>query len=195
MRSESNGKGRPQPKSPPKKRGRPSDLVAWMPRGEACQLLQASVTTLRNWEGKRFRVKRTAATTDGTSRVYYHRDDVERVRLEKLGPRQWEVERHVLDALAQGRTPSTILHEVTHVTLADVERIRDHDARLSGACILETAEVRTLRQLLDVEQMTGAVLVAHVRAVVERVERLAEKLASLRHSRRSEPPKTSNGSS
>lgn len=194
MRSESNGKGRPQSKTSLKKRGRPSDLVAWMPRREACQLLQASVSTLRAWEGKRFRVK-WARATDGQPRAYYHRDDIERVRLEKLGPRQWEVERHVLDALAEGRSPSAILHEVTHVTLADVERIRDHDARLSGACVLATGEVRELRQLLDVEQMSGAVLVAHVRAVVERVERLAEKLASLRHSRRSEPPKTSNGSS
>lgn len=194
MRNESNGKGRPQPKTPPKKRGRPSDLVAWMPRREACQLLQASVSTLRAWEGKRFRVK-WSRSTSGQPWAYYHRDDIERVRLEKLGPRQWEVERHVLDALAKGRSPSAILHEVTHVTLADVERIRDHDARLSGACIVETADVRALRQLLDVEQMTGPVLVANVRAVVERVERLAEKLASLRHSRRSEPPKTSNGSS
>ena len=195
MRSESNGKGRPQPKTAGKKRGRPSNLVAWMPRGEACQLLQASVTTLRNWEGKRFRVKRTRATTDGTERVYYHRDDVERVRLEKLGPRQWEIERHVLDALAAGRTPWAILHEVTHVTLADIERIRDHDARLSNACILDPASVRELRQLLEVEAMTAPVLVAHVRAVVERVERLAEKLASLRQTRRSEPPKAPNGSS
>lgn len=194
MGSESKGKARSQPKSPRKKPGPPSDLVAWMPRREACQLLQSSITTLRNWEGKRLRTKRSRST-DGTERVYYHRDDVERVRLEKLGPRQWEIERHVLEALAAGRSASAILHELTHVTLADVERIRDHNARLSGACVLETAEVRLLRQLLDVEHMTGAVLVANVQAVVERVERLAEKLASLRHSRRSEPPKAQNGSS
>jgi DNA-binding transcriptional MerR regulator len=195
MRNESNGKGRPQPKSPLKKRGRPSDLVAWMPRREACQLLQASVSTLRAWEGKRFRVK-WSRSTDGQPRAYYHRDDIERVRLEKLGPRQWEIERHVLEALAAKRTPNAILHDVTHVTLADIEKIRDHDARLSGACILEAGEVRELRQLLDVEMMTGPALVLHVRAVVERVERLAEKLASLRQSRRSEPPpKSQNGSS
>ena len=193
MRSNTNGKGKAEPKTAPKKRGRPSNLTAWMPRREACELLQASVSTLRDWEGKRFRVK-WARSTGGKPLAYYHRDDIERVRLEKLGPRQWEIERHVLDALAAGKTPWAILREVTHVTLADVERIRDHDARLSNACILDGASVRELRQLLELEAMTAPVLVAHVRAVVERVERLAEKLASLRQSRRSEPPKAPNGS-
>jgi DNA-binding transcriptional MerR regulator len=194
MGNEPAGKPKQQDKTPRKKRGRPSDLTAWMPRREACKLLQCTVSTLRAWEGKRFRVKRVKAT-NGSPFAYYHRDDIERVRLERLGPRQWEIERHVLDALAAGKTPNAILHEVTHVTLADIEKIRDHDARLSGACVLEVGDVRALRQLLEVEQMTGPALVANVRAVVERVERLAEKLASLRHSRRSEPPKAQNGSS
>lgn len=187
-------KGVEKPKSRPKRRGPRPNLVAWMPRREACQLLQSSVTTLRNWEGKRLRVKH-ARSTDGTTRVFYHRDDVERVRLEKLGPRQWEIERHILDALAGERAPSAIIHELSHVTLADVERIRDHNARLSGACILDPASVRELRQLLDVEVMTGAVLVAHVRALVERVERLAGRLAmrQARHSSEPPPPKSANG--
>lgn len=175
-----------KPKARPKRRGPRPNLVAWMPRREACQLLQSSVTTLRNWEGKRLRVKHARAT-DGTTRVFYHRDDVERVRLEKLGPRQWEIERHVLDALAQERSPNAIIHELSHVTLADVERIREHDARLSGACIIDAASVRELRQLLDVEVMTGAALVAHVRALVQRVEYLAGRLAT-RPARPSEPP-------
>lgn len=194
MRSKSNGKAQSQAKRSGEKRGGRANLVGWMPRREACELLQSSITTLRGWEGKRFRVKRSQSP-DGSPRVYYHRDDIERVRLEKLGPRQWEIERHVLDALADGRTPMVILREVTHVTLADVERIRDHDARLSNACVLDPASVRELRQLLELEAMTAPILVTHVRAVVERVERLAEKLASMRQSRRSEPPpKTSNGS-
>ena len=189
MGTRTSGAGREKAKSPLKKRAARGSVVDWIPRREACELLQVSKTTIRSWEGKRLRAT-SRTTSDGTIRWFYHRDDVERARLDRLGPRQWEIERHVLTSLAEGRRPFEIIHEVTHVTLADVERIRDHDARLSGACIVEAECVRELRQLLDLETVNGRMLVLHVRALVERVERLA----AMRLRRSAPPESAANGS-
>ena len=170
------------------------DVAVWIPRRETAELLQVAYSTMATWAGPRFRMKKAPAH-NGTVRWYCHRDDVERVRLERLGPRLWELERHVLASLAENKPASSIILELEHVTLGDVERIRDHDARLSGACVLDPASVYELRQLLDVEVMSGATLVLHVRALVERVERLAGRLAMARQTRHSEPPppKSANG--
>jgi hypothetical protein len=141
-----------------------------------------------SWRGARFRMKTTKHPGDGTLRWFCHREDVEQTRLERLGPRLWELERYVLESLIEGKRAAEIIQGRTHITLADVERIRDQDARLSGACVLDAECVRELRQLLDIEAMTGRLLVLHVRALVERVERLAAMRA-----RRSTPPEA-NGS-
>lgn len=190
MNKEKAGKGSDAGKKKRAKARSAENLAAWMPRREACEVLNSSRSTLRAWEGKRFRAKRVGRGRD--VRVYYHRDDVERTRLDKLGPRQWEIERAVLSSLDAGDSPFQILARLSHVTLGDVERIRDHDARLSGACIVEREHVRELRQLLGVEMFRGETLVAHVRALVLRVE----KLAVSRTNRTSEPPppKAANGS-
>lgn len=175
-------------KSSGKKTDDEGKITTWIPRREACEILQVATSTLMSWRGARFRMKTTNHPGDGTIRWFCHRDDVERVRLERIGPRLWELERYVLESLLAGKRAAAIIQGHTHVTLADVERIRDQDARLSGACVLDRECVRELRQLLDIEAMAGPALVLQVRALVERVERLAAMRA-----RRSTPPEA-NGS-
>jgi hypothetical protein len=87
-----------------------------------------------------------------------------------------EIEAFVLTELAAGKTASEIVRAGKRVTLADVERIRDQDARLSGACILDAATTRDLQQVLAIDSMNGALLLAHARALRQRIEVLAGRL-------------------
>jgi hypothetical protein len=103
-----------------------------------------------------------------------------------------ELERYVLSELAAGRTPSEIVRARQHVTLADVQRIRDLDVHLSGAFTVHPDEALELRQLLDLDVVDGASLVRRVRDVVTRVEMLAMRVtnteAALARSTRALPP-------
>jgi len=62
------------------------------------------------------------------------------------------------------------------VTLADVERIRDHDARLSGACVLDATTAREIRHIFAIESMNAALLLAHVRGLRQLVDSLTARL-------------------
>jgi hypothetical protein len=86
-----------------------------------------------------------------------------------------ELERYVLTELAAGRTPSEIVRTRQHVTLADVQRIRDLDVQLSGAFIVHPDESVELRELLAMPKIDGPSLVARVNDLVTRVEMLAKR--------------------
>ena len=151
------------------------DPAVWIPRREAARILNVSLPTILRWEGPRFRI---TSTRDAAGRVawFVNADDVERARLERLGPTLAEIEAFVLTELAAGKTASEIVRAGKRVTLADVERIRDQDARLSGACVVEACAVRELRQTLAVESLTGSVLLAHVRDLRHRLDALSARL-------------------
>jgi hypothetical protein len=124
---------------------------------------------------------RATSTRDESGRTVWFVNvaDLERVRLERLGPRMAELESLVLAELAQGKTASEIVRANSrHVTLEDIQRIRDLDAHLSGAIVVHPAEASELRQLLDASVVDGPSLVRHVRTVVERVEMLATRVAT-----------------
>src|SRR5437016_4564679 len=84
------------------------DPATWLPRREAARILNVSLPTILRWEGPRFRIK---ATRDKRGRVAWFvcAADVERVRLERLGPTMHELESFVLSELATGRTASEIV--------------------------------------------------------------------------------------
>ena len=154
------------------------DSATWIPRKEAARILKVSLPTILSWAGPRFRVREEK----GRSRIrwFVHADDVERVRLQRLGPTMSELEAFVLTELAAGRTASEIVRAGRQVTLGDVERIRDQDARLSGAWLIDPTTARELCAVLAVERMNGPVLLAHVRALVDRIDLLAGRLSSAR---------------
>jgi hypothetical protein len=163
--------------APAKKKGREKSLdpAVWIPRREAARILSISVQTILRWEGPRFRM---TSTTDSVGRLtwFVNAADVERVRLERLGPTMHELEAYVLGELTRGTTPSEIVRSSHRVTLEDVERIRDLDARLSGSCIIDPITASELRHLLDLEALTATSLIAAVSAVISRVEMLACRL-------------------
>jgi hypothetical protein len=158
-----------------KARAEKLDPATWIPRREAARILNVSLPTILRWEGPRFRI---TSTRDNAGRVawFVNGEDVERVRLERLGPTMAEIEAFVLNEVAAGRTASEIVRAGRRVTLADVERIRDQDARLSGAFIVDAATARELRQEFALDSMNGALLLAHVRALRERADALAARL-------------------
>lgn len=77
------------------------DSATWIPRKEAARILKVSLPTILSWAGPRFRVREEK----GRSRIrwFVHADDVERVRLRRLGPTMSELESFVLTELAAGR--------------------------------------------------------------------------------------------
>lgn len=158
-----------------KRRPRQNELdpATWMPRGEAARILHVSRMTISRMQGRQLG---STSIRDESGRTVWFVNvaDLERVRLERLGPRMAELEALVLSELAQGRTASEIVRgNNRHVTLEDIQRVRDLDAHLSGAIVVHPAEASELRQLLDASVFDGPSLVQHVRAVVERLEMLA----------------------
>ena len=147
----------------------------WIPRREAARILNVSLPTILRWEGPRFRI---TSTRDNAERVawFVNAEDVERVRLERLGPTMAEIEAFVLSELAAGKTASAIVRAGRRVTLADVERIRDHDSRLSGGLVIDTDTARELRQALGIESISAAQLLTQVHALRRRVDALAARL-------------------
>jgi hypothetical protein len=158
-----------------KGREQPLDPATWIPRREAARILNVSLPTILRWEGPRFRI---ASTRDKWGRLswFINAADVERVRLERLGPTMSEIEVFVLSEIAAGRTASEIVRAGHRVTLDDVERIRNQDARLSGGLVLDAVTMRELRDLLNVESMNGALLLAHVRAMMRTINVLTGRL-------------------
>jgi hypothetical protein len=160
-----------------KQKGRESSLdpAVWIPRREAARILSISLNTVLRWEGPRFRI---TSTRDSGGRIvwFVNAADVERARLQRLGPTMHELESFVLSELARGSSASAIVRSNHHVTLADVERIRDHDARLSGACVIDPATSSELRQLVGAETLNASSLLKHVAALVARVEMLTARL-------------------
>jgi len=168
--------GRPDNQKP---RAEKLDPATWIPRREAARILNVSLPTILRWEGPRFRI---TSTHDSAGRVawFVNAEDVERVRLERLGPTMAEIEAFVLTELAAGRTASEIVRAGKRVTLADVERIRDQDARLSGGLTIDTATARELRQEFAADFINGATLLAHVRALRQRTDALTGRLNGAR---------------
>lgn len=149
------------------------DPTIWIPRPEACRILQVSRTTILRWKGPRFRViELREKNTGGKPAWFVNADDVERVRLERLGPTVAETEAFVLSELGRGATAGDIVAAGRRVTLADIERIRDHSARLSGAFVLDAATCRELRQELTIDYLDGPLLLGAVKALLVRVDGL-----------------------
>ena len=151
------------------------DPTVWIPRREAARILSISLNTVLRWEGPRFRI---TSTRDSAGRIvwFVNAADVERARLQRLGPTMHELESFVLSELARGSSASAIVRSNHHVTLADIERIRDHDARLSGACVIDPVTTSELRQLLGAEAINASSLLKHVTDLVARVEMLTARL-------------------
>ena len=164
--------GRPEKQN---EREQKLDPATWIPRREAARILNVSLPTILRWEGPRFRI---TSTRDKWNRVswFINAEDVERARLERLGPTMSEIEAFVLSELAAGRTASEIVRAGRRVTLADVERIRDQDARLSGAFVVDSSTARELREMFAVDLLSSALLLAHVRAIRQRVDALTARL-------------------
>jgi len=159
-----------------RKKTRPKklDSATWIPRREAARILKVSLPTILSWAGPRFRVREENSRS--RIRWFVHADDVERVRLQRLGPTMSELEAFVLSELAAGRTASAIVRSGRQVTLADIERIRDLDARLSGACVIDATTACELRQIFGIGSMSASLLLAHVRALRQRADALAARL-------------------
>jgi hypothetical protein len=162
--------------SPAKEKSRANKLdpATWIPRKEAARLLKVSLPTILSWAGPRFRV--TQIKTRDRIKWFVHAADVERVRLQRIGPTMHELESFVLTELAAGRTASEIVRAGHQVTLADVERIRDLDARLSGGFVIDAATACELRWVFNVAAMNGPLLLANVRALQQRVDALSGRL-------------------
>jgi hypothetical protein len=162
--------------SPTRDRSRTNKLdpATWIPRKEAARLLKVSLPTILSWAGPRFRVAQVK--TRERIKWFVHAADVERVRLQRIGPTAHELESFVLTELAAGRSAGEIVRAGHQVTLDDVERIRAQDARLSGGFVVDAATASELRHLFNVETLTGPVLTSHVRALRQRVDVLVARL-------------------
>jgi len=162
--------------APSKAKTRPNKLdpATWIPRKEAALLLKVSLPTILSWAGPRFRVAHVK--TKARIKWFVHAQDVERVRLQRIGPTAHELESFVLTELAAGRSASEIVRSGHQVTLNDIERIRDLDARLSGGFVVDAATTSELRHLFNVEGISGPLLIAHVRALRQRIDLLSARL-------------------
>lgn len=162
--------------------GKKLDPTIWIPRPEACRILQVSLPTILRWEGPRFRVLAVRDKKSGGKVAWFvSADDVERVRLERLGPTMAEIEAFVLSELRRGAPADEIVAAGRRVTLADIERIRDHNARLSGAYVLDAVTCKELRQELGIECIDGPMLLGAVRALRKRVDEIVrEKIEAQR---------------
>jgi hypothetical protein len=78
--------------------------------------------------------------------------------------------------LAAARSASEIVRSGHQVTLGDVERIRDQEALLSGGFVVDAATTSELRRLFNIETISGPLLIAHVRALRQRVDLLIARL-------------------
>ncbi len=148
------------------------DPAVWIPRKEAARILYISLPTVLRLAGPSFRI---AWTRDPSGRklCFVNAADVERVRLERLGPKMDELERLVLSQLASGKTPNEIVCAHRHVTLEDIQRIRDLSVHMCGGFIVNPPEATEVRKYLDESVVDGISLAQHVRAIVERMDKLA----------------------
>ena len=166
-----------------KARAEKLDPALWIPRREAARILNVSLPTILRWEGPRFRI---TSTRDAAGRVawFVNADDVERARLERLGPTMAEIEACVLTELAAGKTASEIVRAGKRVMLADVERIRDQDARLSGAIVIDPPIARELRETLGTAILNAPILLTHVQLMRQRIDSLVARIngAAIAHS-------------
>jgi hypothetical protein len=156
-------------------RRKPVDHAVWIPRREASKILQCSLATILSWSGPRFRV-REDQDRYGRRAWYVHREDVERVRLERVGPAMHEIETFVLGALAEGKSATEIVRSGKRVTLSDIERIRDQEARLSDGCVVDGSTMRELRTLLGIDRIDARILLVEVRNIVTRIDGLVARL-------------------
>ncbi len=169
------------------------DPAIWCPRSEACRILSTSKQTILRWKDPvSFRMV-SKREPGGRLRWYVHVADVERKRLERLGPTLHEVEKFVVYELRRGQRPDQIIESDLHrVTLGDVERIRDHAARLAGGVWIDPDTSSELRALLSTDAITPAVLLAHVRSMVARIESMTARLTGARAKSPTEPTNGSN---
>src|SRR5882672_9053587 len=138
-----------------KEKTRPNrlDPATWIPRKEAARILKVSLPTILSWAGPRFRVEQV--TTRSRIKWFVHAADVERVRLQRLGPTAHELESFVLAELAAGRTASEIVRAGHQITLGDVE-VFENWTRLSGGFLVDARTTLELRQLIGAEAMNGS---------------------------------------
>ncbi len=151
------------------------EISKWIPRHEVEALLGVSSRTLRRWEGPRLRVRRF----DGRRTAYVHRDDVERLRSARAGHTMHKKELAVLEGLRAGKSHLDIMRE-TRLTLEDIERIRDLDARFDGGFVVDGRTAALLCDELELEQINSLALLAAVRKLIDRNRYLC-------NSRNSEP--------
>ena len=181
--------------SPPRKYD--GDRSEWMLRSEAAEIFDVSVRTIQRWVRRwRGRHLRTMMVPRGKQRVMLlHRGDVERLHKTRFGRPPYQVDAEVMAAIVRGESPDVIVRTY-HVSLDELETIRERFLRMTDARLIEGPSVRQIcealgtreleitrvvtalhalgqiKMLMDVGDADYPTLVAAIRALLEHHSRL-----------------------
>lgn len=126
-----------------------------------------------------FRVEQYRNESSRELRWYVNVNDLERERLRRMGPRDYQLEREVLAALREGRSIVDVMERLPFVTLSDLERIQQQHARVIGTIVLDGQQSQELALLLGIDGVISAEsIVRSVRSVCARLDRVVGELHS-----------------
>jgi len=142
------------------------DRSEWMLRSEAAEIFDVSVRTIQRWVHRwRGRHLRTMLVPRGKQRVMLlHRGDVERLHKTRFGRPPYQIDADVMAAIVRGESPDVIVRNF-HVSLDELERIRERFLRMTDARLIEGPSVRQICEALEISQLEITQVVTALRAL------------------------------
>lgn len=124
-----------------------------------------------------FRIEEWRCSYNRRIKWFVNAADVERERLRRLGPRDYQLEREVIQCMREGRSPIEVMERLPYVTLADLERVQQAHARVIGTIVFDGEQVQLAANLLGIDGLISAAkILTAIRVVCTRVDRLAAEL-------------------
>ncbi len=174
MRAPKRKTKRPRPKL---RRIPAQEKDAWIGLKEAAKAIGLSKVATLRLRSPSFRIEKFRADSARVLRWFVNAHDLERERLRRCGPKDYELEREVIAAMTEGRSPIEVMQRLPFVTLSDLERVQQQHARVVGTIVLNGQQSQEVAMLLGIDGVISAeTIVREVRAARARIDRLASEL-------------------
>lgn len=147
----------------------------WLSSRAAATILRMTPRQLRHLEGPDFHLGRFVGP-NGTPSWWALAEEVEKKRIERLGPTEYDREKIVLTELAEGKTAQQILLGHKDIRLSQIEAIRESAARLSDAIVISGQALSRVRQIFGAEIASAEELVREIETMVRENRRMAADL-------------------